>query len=126
MAKHNINIQDGYLFQSLKEGQTMYLELVTGRHLLGRLKRFDRFAVVLESEGRESRTGIHCHHFRSASRPEVRRPPGAPDRRRPPSSASCWRRASPAPRPRRLRRPSGSPYHGLPFLWRSSRPTAPI
>ena len=28
-------------------------ELVTGRHLLGRLKRFDRFAVVLESEGKE-------------------------------------------------------------------------
>ena len=42
---------DGY--KSLKEGQTMYLELVTGRHLLGRLKRFDRFAVVLESEGKE-------------------------------------------------------------------------
>jgi RNA chaperone Hfq len=31
----------------------MYLELVTGRHLLGRLKRFDRFAVVIESEGKE-------------------------------------------------------------------------
>ena len=53
MPKHNINIQDGYLFQSLKEGQTMYLELVTGGHLLGRLKRFDRFAVVLESDGKE-------------------------------------------------------------------------
>lgn len=53
MPKHNINIQDGYLFQSLKEGQTMYLELVTGHHLLGRLKRFDRFAVVLESDGKE-------------------------------------------------------------------------
>ena len=53
MTKHNINIQDGYLFQSLKEGQIMVLELVTGRHLLGRLKRFDRFAVVLESEGKE-------------------------------------------------------------------------
>jgi host factor-I protein len=53
MTKHNINIQDGYLFQSLKEGQIMFLELVTGRHLLGRLKRFDRFAVVLESDGKE-------------------------------------------------------------------------
>jgi host factor-I protein len=53
MTKHNINIQDGYLFQSLKEAQTMYLELVTGSHLLGRLKRFDRFAVVIESEGKE-------------------------------------------------------------------------
>jgi host factor-I protein len=53
MTKHNINIQDGYLFQSLKEGQTMVLELVTGSHLLGRLKRFDRFAVVIESDAKE-------------------------------------------------------------------------
>ncbi len=53
MPKHNINIQDGYLFQSLKEGQTMSLELVTGRQLLGRMRRFDRFAVVLETEGKE-------------------------------------------------------------------------
>jgi host factor-I protein len=53
MPKHNINIQDGFLFQSLKEGQTMAVELVTGRSLLGRLKRFDRFALVLESEGKE-------------------------------------------------------------------------
>ena len=53
MPKHNINIQDGYLFQSLKEGQTMHLELITGSKMDGRLKRFDRFAVVIESEGRE-------------------------------------------------------------------------
>ena len=53
MPKHNINIQDGYLFQSLKEGQTMSLELITGRQLLGRMRRFDRFAVVLETEGKE-------------------------------------------------------------------------
>ncbi len=53
MPKHNINIQDGYLFQSLKEGQTMALELITGRQLLGRMRRFDRFAVVLETEGKE-------------------------------------------------------------------------
>ncbi|HYU35885.1 MAG TPA: RNA chaperone Hfq [Thermoanaerobaculia bacterium] len=53
MPKHNINIQDGYLFQSLKEGQTMYVELITSKSLLGRLKRFDRFAVVIESEGKE-------------------------------------------------------------------------
>jgi host factor-I protein len=53
MAKHNINIQDGYLFQSLKEGQVMSVELITGKTLLGRLKRFDRFAVVIESQGKE-------------------------------------------------------------------------
>ena len=29
MPKHNINIQDGFLFQSLKEGHPMAVELVT-------------------------------------------------------------------------------------------------
>ncbi len=53
MAKHNINIQDGFLFQNLKEGHPMFVELVTGRNLTGRLKRFDRFAVVLEADDQE-------------------------------------------------------------------------
>lgn len=53
MPKHNINIQDGFLFQNLKEGQAMQLDLVTGGSIVGRLKRFDRFAVVLEVEGAE-------------------------------------------------------------------------
>jgi host factor-I protein len=53
MPKHTINIQDGFLFQSLKEGRPMNVELVTGRQLTGRLKRFDRFAVVIEIEGTE-------------------------------------------------------------------------
>jgi host factor-I protein len=53
MPKHTINIQDGFLFQSLKEGRPMEVELITGRVLGGRLKRFDRFAVVVESDGKE-------------------------------------------------------------------------
>lgn len=53
MAKHNINIQDGFLFQNLKEAQTMQVELLDGRSLVGKLKRFDRFAVVLEADGNE-------------------------------------------------------------------------
>ena len=53
MAKHNINIQDGFLFQNLKEAKNLTVALVTGKELTGRLKRFDRFAVVLESEGKE-------------------------------------------------------------------------
>ncbi|MCB1054452.1 MAG: RNA chaperone Hfq [Acidobacteria bacterium] len=60
MAKHNINIQDGYLFQNLKEGQTLEVDLVTGKSLVGRLKRFDRFAIVLESEGKESLVYKHA------------------------------------------------------------------
>ncbi|HEX4955646.1 MAG TPA: RNA chaperone Hfq [Thermoanaerobaculia bacterium] len=53
MPKHTINIQDGFLFQNLKDGRPMEVELITGRNLSGRLKRFDRFAVVVETEGKE-------------------------------------------------------------------------
>jgi host factor-I protein len=53
VTKHAINIQDGFLFQSLKIGQSLTLELMTGRTLEGKLKRFDRFALVIETAGRE-------------------------------------------------------------------------
>ncbi len=53
MSRHNINIQDGFLFQSLKEARIMSFELVTGKKLEGRLKRFDRFAVVVDTGGVE-------------------------------------------------------------------------
>ncbi len=52
-TKHSINIQDGFLFQSLKAAQAVAVELVNGRRLDGRLRRFDRFAIVMEIEGRE-------------------------------------------------------------------------
>lgn len=53
MNKPAINIQDGFLFQALKENRLMDLDLITGRTLTGRIRRFDRFAVVIEVEGRE-------------------------------------------------------------------------
>ena len=53
MAKHAINIQDGFLFQSLKEARDMRVNLVNGGQMGGRLKRFDRFAIVLEKDGQE-------------------------------------------------------------------------
>ena len=49
MSRHNINIQDGFLFQSLKEARTMTFELITGQRIEGRLRRFDRFAVVVDT-----------------------------------------------------------------------------
>ena len=53
MNKPSINIQDGFLFQSLKDGRAMALEMITGSRLEGKIRRFDRFAVVVESGGRE-------------------------------------------------------------------------
>ncbi len=49
MSRHNINIQDGFLFQSLKEARQMTFELISGKRLQGRLKRFDRFAIVVDT-----------------------------------------------------------------------------
>lgn len=45
----NINIQDGFLFQSLKESRPMIFELVTGQRLEGQLRRFDRFAIMVDT-----------------------------------------------------------------------------
>lgn len=45
----NINIQDGYLFQSLKDGRPMSFDLIDGTRLEGRLRRFDRFAIVVDT-----------------------------------------------------------------------------
>ena len=53
MSRHNINIQDGFLFQSLKDARTMTFELVTGKRIDGRLRRFDRFAVVVDTGSEE-------------------------------------------------------------------------
>lgn len=50
MSKPAINIQDGFLFQLLKSGKPMAVELLDGRQLEGVLKRFDRFALVLERD----------------------------------------------------------------------------
>ena len=60
MSKHNINIQDGFLFQNLKEAKELTIELTTGRTLVGKLKRFDRFAVVIESQGKETLVYKHA------------------------------------------------------------------
>lgn len=48
-TKQEINIQDGFLFHCLKNKLTVNVELTTGRSFEGRLKRFDRFALLLES-----------------------------------------------------------------------------
>ena len=53
MSRHNINIQDGFLFQSLKEARIMSFDLINGKRLEGRLKRFDRFAVVVDTGTQE-------------------------------------------------------------------------
>ena len=49
-----INIQDSYLFGSLKEGTVLAFALVTGKAIKGRIKRFDQYAVLIDDGTRET------------------------------------------------------------------------
>ncbi|MDX1503379.1 MAG: RNA chaperone Hfq [Thermoanaerobaculia bacterium] len=54
MAKQSINIQDGFLFQHLKAGTTVRLELTTGTSIEAVIRRFDKFALILDRQGTET------------------------------------------------------------------------
>ena len=60
MTKQNINIQDGFLFQLLKDAKPLRVTLLSGQVLEGVLKRFDRFSLVVESGGRETLVYKHA------------------------------------------------------------------
>ena len=48
------NIQDSFLFGCLKDGRVLAFALTNGKAIAGNIKRFDRYAVVVESRGRET------------------------------------------------------------------------
>ncbi len=55
-----INIQDGFLFESLKENRIVIFVLVTGKQIKGRIKRFDRYAILLDDGEQESLVYKHA------------------------------------------------------------------
>ena len=52
-GRREIRIQDGFLFGTLKEGRPVALLLRSGDAISGRLKRFDRYVLLIESNERE-------------------------------------------------------------------------
>ncbi len=48
-----INIQDSFLFGNLKEERVLAFALVSGKAIKGTIKRFDRYAVLVESDSKE-------------------------------------------------------------------------
>ena len=58
--KKQINIQDGYLFEHLKEGRRLAFVLTTGQQLQGRIERFDRFTVLVDDGKRLSLVYKHA------------------------------------------------------------------
>ncbi len=76
--KPPINVQDGFFYQLRKENTLVDVVLLSERKLLGRIKRFDKYALVLEVDGREEM--IYKHAIASVSPTPVARPatPAAP------------------------------------------------
>ena len=42
-----MNIQDGFLFECLKEARRLHFTLVTGQDIEGRIVRFDQYAILV-------------------------------------------------------------------------------
>lgn len=55
-----INIQDSFFYQLRKDARPISVFLVNGKRLTGVLRRFDRYAVILESHGEEQLVYKHA------------------------------------------------------------------
>jgi host factor-I protein len=75
-ASSSINIQDPFFYQLRKESRTVHVYLISGKRLTGVLKRFDRYAVVLENHGQEQL--VYKHAVASVSPVGVGGYPNAP------------------------------------------------
>jgi host factor-I protein len=53
MEKPTQNIQDGFLNSARKEKIIVTIYLVSGVKLMGRIRSFDKYSVVLDSNGQE-------------------------------------------------------------------------
>ncbi len=61
------NIQDSFLFASLKEARLLAFALVNGQAIAGRIKRFDRYALLVESRG--GKTLLYKHAIVAITEP---------------------------------------------------------
>ncbi len=55
-----INVQDPFFYQLRKESRVVHVYLVSGKRLTGVLRRFDRYAIVLENGGAEQLVYKHA------------------------------------------------------------------
>ncbi|MFT8871275.1 MAG: RNA chaperone Hfq [Sporolactobacillus sp.] len=67
--KQSINIQDVFLNQLRKEGTFVTVFLVSGFQIKGKVKAFDNFTVLLDSDGKQQLIFKHAISTFSPSRP---------------------------------------------------------
>ncbi len=58
--KPPINVQDGFFYQLRKDNTVVEVTLLSGRTRVGRIRRFDKYAVVVEVDGREEMIYKHA------------------------------------------------------------------
>ena len=58
--KPPINVQDGFFYQLRKDNTIVEVVLLSGRVRVGRIRRFDKYAVVVEVDGREEMIYKHA------------------------------------------------------------------
>ncbi len=59
-ASSTINIQDPFFYQLRKDSRLVHVYLVSGKRLTGVLRRFDRYAIILENHGQEQLVYKHA------------------------------------------------------------------
>jgi host factor-I protein len=59
-ANTAINVQDPFFYQLRKEAKTIYVYLISGKRLTGIIRRFDKYALVLECHGQEQLVYKHA------------------------------------------------------------------
>ena len=52
-SKPPINVQDGFFYQLRKDNTLVEVMLLSEKKRVGRIRRFDKYAVVLDVDGRE-------------------------------------------------------------------------
>ena len=70
------NIQDGFLNQLRRDRLVVTIFLMSGAKLIGRVKSFDKFSLLLESEGQEQLIFKHAIATVVASKPSGGTPQG--------------------------------------------------
>lgn len=79
LNKPPINVQDGFFYQFRKDNTVVEVTLLSERKRVGRIRRFDKYAVVLEVEGREEL--IYKHAIASVSTAAPAQPATTPGAR---------------------------------------------
>ncbi len=82
-VKPPINVQDGFFYQLRKDNTPVEVMLLSEKKRIGRIRRFDKYAVVLEVEGREEM--VYKHAIASVAIIGTGTPASAPSCARPPA-----------------------------------------